>query len=379
MGNQSTWKTFYSQKQGFLDGFNAYVAAEKTVCQQAGSAIYFGIDINPGTSSLAPISKYCTGITEGFALAAEESQQKTPIYKVGVYGAGITLQTIKDNLHLAQYGWLAESTGWQGTKTYTGWDLKQVLDPSLRQAVGNPPTPTKLHPAGVSYVAGDISADGSFGEWNTVGTSISPVAPNPPSITGYTPVGASNTLYNVQGTADPFCTITLLDGTNLLGTTTADLNGAWSIKATFAPGSHPLTATETDPSGKTSKPSNPFNFSVSNVASGQTSTGVVLAANDVANVLAGGKVVDTTVDGVLNVLAGGVADPTTIDTGGIEIVDRGGTDLGALVSGGAQKVFGYASGATVFAGAQHSRIGWHRQGHHRLQRWHARIAWWCDR
>ena len=41
----------------------------------------------------------------------------------------------------------------------------------------------------------------------------------------------------------------------------------------------------------------------------------------------------------------------TIDGGEIEIVDKGGTDLGALVSVGTQDVFGYASGATVFAWA----------------------------
>jgi autotransporter passenger strand-loop-strand repeat protein len=89
-----------------------------------------------------------------------------------------------------------------------------------------------------------------------------------------------------------------------------------------------------------------------NVATGQTTNSIVVATNAVVNVLAGGTVVDTTVQGLLNVAAGGIDDPTTIDSGGTEIVHRGGSDLGALISGGEQEVFGYASSATVFAGAQ---------------------------
>ena len=56
--------------------------------------------------------------------------------------------------------------------------------------------------------------------------------------------------------------------------------------------------------------------------------------------------------GELSVLSGGLADPTTISTGSIEVVGAGGTDLGALISGGGQDVFGYASGATCSSGVQ---------------------------
>ena len=71
-----------------------------------------------------------------------------------------------------------------------------------------------------------------------------------------------------------------------------------------------------------------------NVGSGQTNSGIVLAAGETANVIAGGTVVEPTVEGLLNVAAGGIADPTTIGSGGTEVVHRGGTGLGALVSGG---------------------------------------------
>ena len=94
-----------------------------------------------------------------------------------------------------------------------------------------------------------------------------------------------------------------------------------------------------------------------NVGSGQTNSGIVLAAGETANVWPGGTVVDTTVEGLLNVAAGGIADPTTIGSGGTEVVHRGGTDLGALISGGEQDVFGFASGATVFSGLQIVEFG----------------------
>jgi fibronectin-binding autotransporter adhesin len=49
---------------------------------------------------------------------------------------------------------------------------------------------------------------------------------------------------------------------------------------------------------------------------------------------------------------GGLADPTTIYSGGSEIISKGGTDLGAHISGGTQIDSGLVSGATIFAGSQ---------------------------
>ena len=51
-------------------------------------------------------------------------------------------------------------------------------------------------------------------------------------------------------------------------------------------------------------------------------------------------------------LSGGLARPVTVVGGGTEIVSAGGTDLGAMVSGGTQLDYGLASGGTVFAGSQ---------------------------
>ena len=48
----------------------------------------------------------------------------------------------------------------------------------------------------------------------------------------------------------------------------------------------------------------------------------------------------------------GTAIDTMLDSGGEEIVSSGGSDLCALISGGTQFDYGYASGAIVFSGAQ---------------------------
>src|SRR5262249_34269215 len=68
----------------------------------------------------------------------------------------------------------------------------------------------------------------------------------------------------------------------------------------------------------------------------------------------GGTASSTTVygGGVLNVLSQGLADPATIYIGGRETISKGGTDLGAQISGGIQVDSGFASGATIFAGSQ---------------------------
>jgi fibronectin-binding autotransporter adhesin len=83
-----------------------------------------------------------------------------------------------------------------------------------------------------------------------------------------------------------------------------------------------------------------------------TASGVTVFAGSQV-VESGGLASNTTVanGGTLDVESGGVADPTVILSGGTENVSAGGTDSGAQISGGAQLVFGSATGATVFTGS----------------------------
>ena len=45
-------------------------------------------------------------------------------YLVGVYGSGEVCRVLKSK-GLAHYGWMAQSTGWEDSKTYTDWDVLQ--------------------------------------------------------------------------------------------------------------------------------------------------------------------------------------------------------------------------------------------------------------
>ncbi|TYZ38954.1 hypothetical protein C2U34_26710, partial [Ralstonia solanacearum] len=58
----------------------------------------------------------------------------------------------------------------------------------------------------------------------------------------------------LAGTAEADTTVSIFDGTTLLGTTTADASGNWTYTPTAAltDGSHSLTATATDAAGNVS-------------------------------------------------------------------------------------------------------------------------------
>jgi fibronectin-binding autotransporter adhesin len=85
-----------------------------------------------------------------------------------------------------------------------------------------------------------------------------------------------------------------------------------------------------------------------------SASGTTVETSGLEVVKSGGFTINTTIvnGGTLLVSSGGVADPTRILAGGTESVSLGGIDSGGQISGGVQKVFGSASGATVFTGSQ---------------------------
>ena len=73
----------------------------------------------------------------------------------------------------------------------------------------------------------------------------------------------SVTTPTLVGTAETDSTVTLYNGTTVLGTAVADQNGAWSFTAgTLADGNHQVTATATDPVDNVSIPSLPLILSI---------------------------------------------------------------------------------------------------------------------
>jgi large repetitive protein len=90
------------------------------------------------------------------------------------------------------------------------------------------------------------------------GWTVDLSAPAPPAITA--PAGdavTNNTTVTLAGTADPGTSVELFDGASSVGTTPADITGAWTLTLTsVAEGAHGYTAKASDAAGNTSSGSN---------------------------------------------------------------------------------------------------------------------------
>ena len=101
----------------------------------------------------------------------------------------------------------------------------------------------------------------------------------------------------IGGTAEKNATITVYDGSKVLGTTTADANGVWSFRpgVDLADGAHTFTATATDAAGNIGTPSPAFNLTIDTVAPGAI-TGLTVyddVAADLGNLTSGSITNDT--------------------------------------------------------------------------------------
>ncbi|HIE4432987.1 Ig-like domain-containing protein [Burkholderia multivorans] len=118
-------------------------------------------------------------------------------------------------------------------------------------------------PAASVTVTGDVTAPAA--------PIIVSVADDAGSIVGALTSGAStdDTTPTLSGTAEGGSTISIYDGTTLLGTTTADASGSWTFTPTaglLGEGAHSLTVTATDSSGNVSTPSAAFDLTVDTTA-----------------------------------------------------------------------------------------------------------------
>ena len=111
---------YFSYASGYNDALNVYRQA-KTVRQPAGSAIYFAVDFNARDAALQQVDQYFRGVAAGLVAAGGGR----PEYKIGVYGSGAVCAEVKA-AGLAQYSWLSGSTAWDGTLSYTGWNIQQA-------------------------------------------------------------------------------------------------------------------------------------------------------------------------------------------------------------------------------------------------------------
>ena len=122
-----TTTRYFSRARGIDEGTSAYHAA-LLVGQPAGSAIYFAVDYDAPQAAIAgAIADYFRGIGDGFAAIAGNT---APAYRIGVYGSGASCSAMIGH-GLARLSWLAQSTGWSGYGTYSGWNIKQGAETTL--------------------------------------------------------------------------------------------------------------------------------------------------------------------------------------------------------------------------------------------------------
>ncbi|MDF7652135.1 Ig-like domain-containing protein, partial [Erwiniaceae bacterium L1_54_3] len=128
-------------------------------------------------------------------------------------------------------------------------------------------TPTAL-PDGAHAFQSSFNDAGGIPVLSPVITvTIDTIAPAPASGIGLTngdgdPIpsgGATNDTSPVlSGSAEPGSTVTITDGTTVLGTATVDENGGWTFTTPpLTEGNHDITTTVTDPAGNTSPASDP--------------------------------------------------------------------------------------------------------------------------
>jgi hypothetical protein len=202
----SSGVTAFSGTAGTVDATQA-ISEATTAQQEAGSAIYFAIDMDT-TSSI--VDAYLKQIASVF----NDPNKNVNHYKFGVYGSGYTCQL--GAIDGASYTWLnAASYGWTNTGTYTNWNLSQVAVDE-----NNSIPYTNLDPAGelskkivvgnaIFGVDVDIAKTGSdFGAFGPGSPSPPPPPSNPQiiqdnpitvSVGGSGPITAGNLSANETG------------------------------------------------------------------------------------------------------------------------------------------------------------------------------------
>lgn len=120
--SQGDHVSFFTRQQGVDDATSAYNMAMQ-VGQPAGTPIYFAVDCDPVQNELnGAIVPYFHGVAAGFSTIGHGNSA----YTAGVYGSGLVCGSLA-RLGLVTHTWLANATGWQGSKTYQDWHIRQHL------------------------------------------------------------------------------------------------------------------------------------------------------------------------------------------------------------------------------------------------------------
>lgn len=102
----------FSEANGFAAGRAAFRHARQNIGQTEGSGIYFSVDFDASEAEVnGQIAPYFEGVRKAF----QQESGGNSLYRVGVYGSGLTASLLTDR-GLIELTWLAMSRGFRGTK-----------------------------------------------------------------------------------------------------------------------------------------------------------------------------------------------------------------------------------------------------------------------
>ncbi|MFD0696914.1 DUF1906 domain-containing protein [Paenibacillus sp. GCM10027628] len=114
---------YFSYTSGNRDGKDAFVYARDTIGQPFGTPIYFAVDYDAALADIqGGIREYIRGVIDSFKSLSEDDYS----YEVGVYGSGLTCQSLMQAFPEVTYAWLSESIGWSGYHSFDTWNIKQL-------------------------------------------------------------------------------------------------------------------------------------------------------------------------------------------------------------------------------------------------------------
>jgi Domain of unknown function (DUF1906) len=117
-----TTSDYFSFGRGQADGTRAAQQAG-LIGAPTGTVLYFAVDYDASAADISGvITQYFNGVADALkSLAAANGTA----YTSGVYGSGATCSAITA-AGLASCAWLAQSRGWSGHDTYSGWSIRQA-------------------------------------------------------------------------------------------------------------------------------------------------------------------------------------------------------------------------------------------------------------
>jgi hypothetical protein len=118
-----TTSDYFTNERGQVD---ATRAAQQAAALGApdNTTIYFTVDYDASDSdATGAVTQYFQGAVGALRVFAAANGLH---YRVGVYGSGATCAAIT-GAGLATQGWLAQSKGYRGYLSYTGWSIKQGM------------------------------------------------------------------------------------------------------------------------------------------------------------------------------------------------------------------------------------------------------------